>query len=212
MATACNPPPARPISASEHTGCPAAAPNPTGLRRSDAGTVGLRRCQHYAAGAVARIVPQEESGLVLKADGSWQHDGELATHQGVTRFFHQQIRKDDSGAFYLHNTIGTGDQGVTLEEHVYFEVEDTAYFVLRVDYRSAEAAFELELNTGERVVLDLSSLTQDELGHGYCRVLDGDDARFGRHAMTQLEPFLEAEGEDIYLRAGSHRVRFQARR
>ncbi len=161
---------------------------------------------------MARIVPKEQSGLVLKADGSWVHEGERATHPGVTRFFHQQIRKDDSGAFYLHNTIGTGDQGSALEEHVYFEVEDTAYVALRVIHQPAESGFELELNTGEQVPLDLDSLTQDERGQVYCRVLDDDEARFGRHAMIQLEPFLDAEGDDIILRAGSRRVRFRARR
>jgi hypothetical protein len=161
---------------------------------------------------LARIVSQEDSGLVLTAEGRWQHQGQPATHPGVTQFFHRQIRKDDRGAFYLHNTMGAGDGGPLLEEQVYFAVEDTAYFVMGLIHQPAETGFALRLNTGQQVPLDLESLTQDAGGHVYCRVLDDDEARFGRHAMTQLEPFLEAQGDDILLRAGPRQVRFKPRR
>ncbi len=148
---------------------------------------------------------------MLTADGNWQHQGELATHRGVTRFFHQQIRKDERGAFFLVNQMDGGESGPPLEEHVYFNVEDTAYFVWQLRYISEDEGFELELNTGARVPLELESLTQDEDGNVYCQVLDGDEARFGRHCMTQLEPYLAAEGDEIVLVAGPVRAPFRPR-
>jgi len=149
---------------------------------------------------------------VLAADGSWHHEGERATHQGVTRFFHRQIRKDERGTFFLYNVIGGGEAGSALEEHVYFAVEDTAYFVWQLRFLAEDEGFELELNTGARVPLDLDGLTQDEEGNVYCRVLDADEARFGRHAMIQLAPFLATEGDEIVLVAGARRVPFRPRR
>ena len=78
---------------------------------------------------MARIVSKEESKLRLTADGSWQHEGAPTTHAGIKRYFHQQIRKDEQGAFYLYNAFVAPEKNLTLEEHVYFDVEDTAYFV-----------------------------------------------------------------------------------
>lgn len=159
---------------------------------------------------VARVVSKEESRLVLTADGRWKQDGDAATHRGVVSFFHRQIRKDIDGAYYLHNALEVPGKG-TLEEHVYFEIEDTPYFVRHVRWGEAAGRFEVELSAGERELLRLDTLVTDEAGQLYCRVKDGDEARFDRHAMTELEPFLDSDDRGMYLRAGQERVRLGTR-
>ena len=145
---------------------------------------------------MARIVSADASGLLLGGDGRWYHQGELATHQGISRFFHKQIRKDEAGAFYLYNRIDVPETGQFLEEHVYFEVEDTAYFVESVAMETGPAMLRARLNTGEESLVDPAGLTQDGRGRLYARLPSGDEAGFGRHAMQQLEPALEmVEGE-----------------
>ncbi|HZO16431.1 MAG TPA: hypothetical protein VFB62_24320 [Polyangiaceae bacterium] len=153
---------------------------------------------------MARIVSKEESKLLLKADGTWQHEGTPATHTGIKRFFHQQIRKDEDGKFFLYNAFERPEKNLTLEEHVYFEVEDTAYFVNSL--KREDDAFVVELNTGMRQPLDAHALTQNAEGVVYATLHSGDRARFSRHAMTQLEPYLEGDGDSVFIRDGSHRV------
>ena len=147
-----------------------------------------------------RVVPKEESQLGLTEDGRWLHDGEAATHAGVRRFFHQQIRKDEAGAFYLYNSIYVPEKDLTLEEHVYFSVEDTAYFVesLSVD----DDGFVAKLNTGSEVELSADALRQDDQGRVYCRLPAGDEARLLRHALSQLEPHLVEVDDGVAVAVG----------
>jgi hypothetical protein len=156
---------------------------------------------------MARIVRKEESKLRLTADGRWLHDGEPATHQGVKRFFHRQIRKDDDGGYYLYNSIVVPEKNVTLEEHVYFEVDDTAYFVDSVGIDGQRVV--LQLNTGDRCELQAEALLADDGGHVYARTPAGDLARFSRQAMGSLEPYLGSDGQGYYLDLGGTRLRFR---
>jgi hypothetical protein len=149
---------------------------------------------------MARIVPKEESRLVLRADGRWFQDGEEATHRGVSRFFHHQIRKDEDGNFYLYNSIDVPEKGITLEEHVYFEVEDTAYFVESFDVD--EGKLVVTLNTGESQAIDPAAIASNDEGHVYCQLASGDEARFGRHAQSKLEPLLVDSDGQLALRVG----------
>jgi hypothetical protein len=156
---------------------------------------------------MARIVSKEESKLTLTANGLWKHEGELATHAGIKRFFHRQIRKDARGEFYLYNSIEVA--GVMLEEHVYFEVEDTAYFVETLRKEGNDLV--VELNTGEHQALDPRTLVQDEAGSVYCRLASSDLARFSRHAMMELEPHLDSDERGIYFSDGAHKLHIGAR-
>lgn len=153
---------------------------------------------------MARIVSKEESKLLLKSDGTWQHEGAPATHAGIKRFFHQQIRKDENGNFFLYNSFEVPEKNITLEEHVYFEVEDTAYFVNSLKRESD--AFVVDLNTGVRQPLDAHALAQNSEGVVYATLHSGDRARLSRHAMTQLEPYVEGDPDGIFIRDGDRRV------
>lgn len=151
---------------------------------------------------MARVVSREESQLRLHADGTWYHQGEPATHDGIKRFFSRQIRKDEAGELYLYNSIELPEKGITLEEHVYFEVEDTAFFVQSLSLLGG-GGLRATLNTDEEVEIDPASVVQDEEGHLYCRLPSGDEARLSRHALTQLEPWLEERDDGVHVRVGA---------
>jgi hypothetical protein len=156
---------------------------------------------------VPRIVPKQESRLVLAADGTWRHDGERASHARLSRFLHGCIRRDESGAYYLHNAF-VSESGATLEEHVYFEVEDTALFVRSATVDGGAPGLAVELNTGEHAQSDEESLSVGPDGVLSCEVR-GERARFGREAMVKLEPLLGEDERGYFLVAGDRRLRIR---
>jgi hypothetical protein len=142
---------------------------------------------------MTRIVPKEESGISLSARGEWFHHGEPVLHPGVVQLFHRAIRRDDQGRYYLYNVIGT------LEENVYFEVEDTAFFVVRLDFDAATKSFSVTLNNEDKETLDVKTLHEDERGVMYCRTQNGDRARLSPSALMSLSDFVKTEGEFLCL-------------
>jgi hypothetical protein len=154
---------------------------------------------------MARVVSKEESLLVLRQDGTFWHDGAPATHDRLRRFLHRQIRKDAHGEHYLYNALEVEGRGL-MEEHVYFEVEDTALFVTTVHADEAAGELVVRLNTEAELRLDPARVVEDDAGRVYAELAAGDLARFDRHAVTQLEPWLEAGDGAYWLRVGSRRV------
>lgn len=142
---------------------------------------------------MTRIISEEASGISLSARGEWFHHGEPVLHPRVIRLFHRSIRRDDEGRYYLYNLLGT------LEEHVYFTVEDTAFFVERLDFDESTKSFTIRLNNEDKEALDVKTLREDERGVMYCRTRNGDRARFSQSALMKLSDFVKTEGEWIYL-------------
>lgn len=151
---------------------------------------------------MARIVSREESEIRLKENGKWIHQGEPFRNRKIIEFFHRAIRKDTQGEFYLEN-VYEGE-----EEHVYFEVEDTAYFVTTLGFDQQALAFKVTLNTGDQGLVDVRGLWSDDRGVMYCRVLDNDRARLTENALQQLADlsgmdaggvYLDLTGEKIYI-------------
>jgi hypothetical protein len=142
---------------------------------------------------LVRIVSKEESEIRLKQDGRWIHQGEFFTNRKIIDFFHRAIRKDQQGKYYLHNVY----EG--REEHVYFEVEDTAYFVETIEFDKQAKAFRVVLNTGDDGFVDVRGLETDERGVMYCRVLDDDRARLTANAMQQLADLSQMDAEGVYV-------------
>jgi hypothetical protein len=149
---------------------------------------------------MARIVSKEESGISLSARGDWFHNGEPFEHLGIIRLFHQAIRRDDEGRYYLYNQLGA------LEENVYFEVEDTAFFVDRIDFDEATTSLIATLNNGAAETLDVKTLCEDERGIMYCRTQHGDRARFSQSALMSLSDFVKTEGDLIYIDVTGEKV------
>ena len=151
---------------------------------------------------MVRIVSKEESEIRLREDGKWIHQGEPFSNRKIIDFFHRAIRKDEKGEYYLHNVYDGK------EEHVYFEVEDTAYFVEKLEFDKGAQAFKITLNTGDDGFIDVRGLRTDERGVVYCRVLDDDRARLTDNAMHQLADlsgmddrgvYIDLTGEKIYI-------------
>ena len=142
---------------------------------------------------MVRIVSREESGIRLKEDGRWIHQGEFFSNRKIIDFFHRAIRKDQRGEYYLHNVY----EGK--EEHVYFEVEDTAYFIESLKFDRKAQAFLVTLNTGDDGYVDVRGFRADERGVMYCRVLDDDRARLTPNAMQQLADLSQMDGGGVYV-------------
>jgi len=142
---------------------------------------------------MVNIVPEEKSKLRLSASGWWYHEEEPFENDKVIEFFHKAIRKDKGGKYYLYNKYADK------EENVYFQVEDTAYFIEVIKFDQGQQAFNLTLNTGAREVLDVHSLEEDDRGVMYCRVLDNDRARLTPRALSQLSEYVVMDGDLIYL-------------
>jgi len=125
-----------------------------------------------------------ESSIRLDAEGRFFHEGALVEHPRLAAAMHSWIsRHPDDGRYILTNGY----------DWTYFQVEDAPFFVrsLRVE--------------GGRVQLSLSDGTEEEwdprtarVGAGgavYARVKTAVrggpyEAKFTRHAQTELEPFL----------------------
>lgn len=150
--------------------------------------------------AAPNIVSKEESRLRLSADGQWFYEDDAFSNAKIIDFFHQSIRKDDAGRFFLYSRY-KGE-----EEWVYFEAEDTAYFVWDISLDEEQGSFVLFLNTGAEEVLDASTLQEDSQGVLRCRLSRGDRARFTIPSLRRLAEFVEEEGDRIFLKSQGKRI------
>lgn len=64
-----------------------------------------------------------EMDLIIKADGSWWHEGTRITRQGLVELFASVLRKDEDGRTYL----------VTPVEKLGIQVERAPFLAIRVD-------------------------------------------------------------------------------
>ena len=64
-----------------------------------------------------------EMDMVIKADGSWWHEGTRITREPLVKLFASILRKDDDGQTYL----------VTPVEKIRIEVESAPFTAIRVD-------------------------------------------------------------------------------
>ena len=149
---------------------------------------------------MARVVSKERSEIRLSERGHWFHRQEPFENENIIRFFHRAIRKDESGRYYLYNTFEGN------EEKVYFEVEDTAFFVWRVKFDRGSGVFRITLNTGSEETLDVHSLHEDARGVMYCLLSDGDRARFNPRSLQQLSEHAVMDGDAIFIDVKGERI------
>jgi hypothetical protein len=134
-----------------------------------------------------------ESTLRLDGEGRFFHDGDPVAHAKLAEALHRWIaRHPDDGRYILTNGY----------DWTYFTVDDVPYFVRSV--RAADGDAVLVLSDGSEEPLDPAAVRQNERGELYLTVKRGADggpfdAKMTRFAQTQLEPFLEAEGDGVAL-------------
>ncbi len=137
--------------------------------------------------------------LVIKADGTWVHEGRPIARPALVRLFSRILRRDEDG-FAL----------VTPAEKLRIAVEDAPFLV--VDHERQDGGYRFRTNVGDVVTAgpDHPVMTRDsrELGAAvpYLRVRGALDARISRNVYYRL--IEEAEtGEDgtLFIESGGER-------
>jgi len=137
-----------------------------------------------------------QSTIVLDGEGRFWHDGARVDHPALERALRSWIaRHPDDGRLILSNGY----------DWCYFRADDAAFVVdaLRVE---PDGAVTLRLFDDTEEPLDPATLSLAASGVVYARVKGGRfDARFSRHAQTQLAPLLVDDDPPALLVQG-HRV------
>jgi uncharacterized protein len=132
-----------------------------------------------------------ESTIRLDAEGHFFHENNPVEHPKLAHAMHTWIsRHPDDGRYILTNGY----------DWTYFIVDDVPYFVTAIREENGDAR--LLLSDGSEEILDPASLRPGERGDVYLTVKRDAkggpfDAKLTRHAQTQLEPFLEPDGEGV---------------
>jgi len=138
-----------------------------------------------------------ESTIRLDGEGRFWHDDERVENRALELAFHRWVsRHPDDRRLILTNGY----------DWCYFEVEDTPYFITSLSVTEGPngepQAVDLTLSDETTEPLDVSSLALGEDGVVYVRVKGGEfEARFSRHAQTQLAPIL-IEGQPPRVQVG----------
>jgi hypothetical protein len=127
--------------------------------------------------------------IVLTRNGVWLADGHEITHEPTRKLFARSLRKDPDG-YRLY--IG--------RETKLIQVEDTAYFVTRVD------GTQLSINDETREALDPTTL-QYRPGRLTCRIKGGtEEAKFLHAPYFDLLRDLKEDAEHYFLEFGSRKI------
>jgi len=147
-----------------------------------------------------RFAPPEggsrESTIVLDREGRFWHEGERVEHPALERALRTWIaRHPDDGRLILTNGY----------DWCYFRADGAAFVVdaLRVE---ADGNVTLRLFDDTEEALDPATLSMDAEGIVHATVKPGRfDARFSRHAQTQLAPVL-VEGDPPRVRVAGREL------
>ena len=152
-----------------------------------------------APGGVSR-----ESRIRLDREGRFWHEGEPVERPALSRALHTWL---------THHPVDHRPILSNGYDWCYLDVEDTMAFVRSVRPGSSNAAPPtLVLVDGSEHPLDPSTVTVDAEGVLYARVgARGEEARFGRHAQSELAVFL-ADDEPPRLVLGERAYPIEPRR
>jgi hypothetical protein len=121
-----------------------------------------------------------ESTIRLTRDGTFLHDGEKVEHRALHKALASWVsRHPDDGRYILTNGY----------DWTYFEVDDAPHHVASLDATTEPPTLHLADDSSEPLDAATVSIGEDEVV--YCRVRGGAfEARFSRHAQSQLAPLL----------------------
>lgn len=132
--------------------------------------------------------------ITLNRNGIWLSDGIEITHEPTRRLFARSLRKDDAEGYYLH--IG--------REALRVEVEDTPYFVIRID-GAPSTGYELRLNDETSEPLSPETLRYQD-GRLSCRLQRGEEAKFLSAPYFDLLRNIEEDPFSYFLSIRGKRV------
>ena len=129
--------------------------------------------------------------IILTKDGTWLSNGEEILHENTVRAFSKNIFRCKDG---FEIRLGT--------EHKTIHVEDTIYFVVRLE-GSGEIGYNVILNDGRTLELDTHTL-QYSPGRLTCRVEHPNDkthenAKFLSAAYYELLKFVQKAPQGFYI-------------
>ena len=135
--------------------------------------------------------------ILLTRNGIWLADGTEITHEPTRRLFAKSLKKDEKGYFLQ---VGRETKRI--------EVEDTAYFIHRID-GDPQVGFKLTINDETQETLDPGTLTYKP-GRLTCRIKGnpGEEAKFLHSAYFDLLKDLQEDSKSYFLNfGGKDRIR-----
>ena len=138
------------------------------------------------------FVPGET--IVLTRNGTWLADGIEITHEPTRRMFATHLQHDAEGWFIR---LGYEAKRIT--------VEDTPYFIHRVDFEDGGVTVWLNDETRERLAPETIGYRPGRL---VCRVKGGSaEARFLQSAYMEMLRGLQEDEREYFLELAGQRVR-----
>jgi hypothetical protein len=137
--------------------------------------------------------------ITLTKNGIWIADGTEITHEPTRRLFARSLKKIDQG-YQLE--IGRETKRI--------HVEDTAYFVIRID-ETQDGRLELLLSDETREILDPSTLNYRS-GRLTCRIKNSqEEAKFIHAPYMDLLQSLKEDSQGYYLelKSKNEKIRVQ---
>lgn len=153
---------------------------------------GLSLAELAEAVAARRLPPVEQwspaqvgdSGMVIRADGSWTHEGRPITRPAMVRAFASLLMRDAAGHWL-----------VTPAQKLSIAVEDAAF--IATDLTETDGALAFRLNTDEIVLAGpehpLVARGDSEMPAIYLGVRRGCEARLNRSTYEQLALLADAD-------------------
>jgi hypothetical protein len=132
--------------------------------------------------------------ILIKADGKWYHKGVEIIRKDIINFFYEHLDLDEEGRYIIS----------WRNEKCVVDVEDTAFFVQRVD--KTKSGFLLYLSDGTQEELDPETLYVGKENVLYCRVKKGKfPAKFLRPAYYQIADYIEEEKGKYFITVNGKR-------
>ncbi len=122
----------------------------------------------------------------LDARGTWTHEGLSFENPRILDLFSRSVDRTEGGTWVLE--VGRFTYPIT--------VEDTGFFVERVDWSTSPPTLHISDETTEE--LDVDTLEYRPGGRLYCEIKDGDfRARFKRSAYHSITDYLAEDDGHI---------------
>lgn len=130
----------------------------------------------------------DESYMIIRADGTWLHDGSPISRPAMVRAFSGLLNREEDGSYWL----------VVPYQKLSIEVEDACFIATDVSRKEGDLAF--RLNTDELVVAGPENRIRAEGDPDqpalYLHVRRGCEARLNRSTYEQLARIAMEQGDD----------------